>query len=131
MDDLLKLPYWRCKPYVRPKPSETTEQNSRKRNSGMIEENLKRKKHKEQKKAKFQEKMAKEGVKPKYEMCVKCPGNPRGLKCGFLFCKACCRKRLEYDDTDCPGHRIYGKASREAHLKERKLREAVQVESAA
>ncbi|CBY41425.1 unnamed protein product [Oikopleura dioica] len=94
MDDLLMLPYWRCKPYVRPKPSETTENNSRKRNSGMIEENLKRKKHKEQKKAKYQEKMAKEGVRPKYEMCIKCPGNPRGLKCTFLFCKACCRKRL-------------------------------------
>ena len=62
MDDLLKLPYWRCKPYVRPKPSETTENNSRKRNSGMIEENLKRQKHKEQKKAKYQEKMAKEVV---------------------------------------------------------------------
>jgi hypothetical protein len=39
---------------------------------------------------------------------------------------------LEYDDTDCVGHRIYGKASREAHIKERKLREAAsQVESAA
>lgn len=132
MDDLLKLPYWRCKPYVRPKPSETTENNSRKRNSGMIEENLKRQKHKEQKKAKYQEKMAKEGVRSKYEMCIKCPGNPRGTKCAFLICKACCRKRLEYDDTDCLGHRIYGKASREAHIKERKLREAAsQVESAA
>lgn len=133
MDAILNLPYWRCKPYVRPKVQQGSEQVSRKRDSQMIAENDKRKEHKAKKQAKYQEKIADKETKLKYPMCIKCPGNPRGMKCLFKLCKSCCKKRLEEDDTDCLGHRIYGKPSREAHNRERqsRLKESSIVESPA
>lgn len=55
MDGLLALPYWRCKPYVRPTPDAS--QVHRKRPGETMDQNRRRKMQKAQRIAKYHEKV--------------------------------------------------------------------------
>merc|ERR1712130_850681 len=115
MTGLLALPNWRCKPYVRPSPNSKPQ---RKRPPESMTQSMKRKQMKAEKIAKFHEKVMNKEIRSKYPVCTKCPSNPRGLKCLFLLCRACCRERLVADDTDCPSHKLMSSKSREERKKQ-------------
>ena len=50
-----------------------------------------------------------------WQFCETCKGNPRGKKCLFKLCKACCKLRFAASDVEiCPPHKIY--AGPPAHI---------------
>ena len=118
MEGLLELPFWRLKPYVRPKPT----RELKKRKTESLEQNKRRKIQKAERVKKFHEKVLNEvllilafmdlkhkfvqEVKVKYPPCVKCPANPRGQKCPFKLCRKCCEIRIKTEQIDCLGHKL-------------------------
>ena len=41
-----------------------------------------------------------ESQSPDYSICTVCP-NPRGRKCEYELCRACCRKKTYHEVLDC------------------------------
>ncbi|XP_072027806.1 tRNA-dihydrouridine(16/17) synthase [NAD(P)(+)]-like [Amphiura filiformis] len=114
----LRHPHWICQPYVRPTPEETEQQQKEKNlkrplsidpNSEGLSRNKQKRKERNPK-AKFENK----GVH--YEKCVTC-GNPRGLRCVFTLCRACCKHTAYKAMADCAGHNLMFKTKRERRLK--------------
>ncbi|GBM55345.1 tRNA-dihydrouridine(16/17) synthase [NAD(P)(+)]-like [Araneus ventricosus] len=110
----LPYPPWICQPYVRPPPvqeaskqvadkQKTCSEDSSSAEKRPISENaISRKKMK-----KLQKNPEKQfGVKKfTFEKCENCL-NPKGLKCSYQLCKACCRKKAFNELLDCVGHRF-------------------------
>lgn len=115
-----KRPHWLCQPYFRPTPEEmeaNRAEKNRKRPLAVIaddanNEGLSRKQLKKRVRnphATFQDKS------PKYEKCAKC-ANPRGLRCVFSECRACCKHTAHRAVADCPGHNLLFKSKQEKKL---------------
>ncbi|XP_030645629.1 tRNA-dihydrouridine(16/17) synthase [NAD(P)(+)]-like [Chanos chanos] len=110
----LPSPHWICQPYVRPPPKEPGSENGQKstevkaasqkralEDSDGSTESLS--KNKQKKKARNPYKNFSPDQKPKYIKCEQC-GNPKGNKCVFHLCRACCKKKAWREVADCPGH---------------------------
>eukprot|EP00794_Sanderia_malayensis_P009398 gene9398-10386_t len=96
-----KLPYWRCQPYVRPKPK-----NVKAGGEAKIEEKDKKRKLPSCKAINRQKRKTKcisEGKVGKYVICVICNRNPKGTKCIYKLCKKCCRTKTSTEILDCTG----------------------------
>ncbi|XP_071963286.1 tRNA-dihydrouridine(16/17) synthase [NAD(P)(+)]-like [Antedon mediterranea] len=115
-----KVPYWICQPYIRPSPEVTAKRKldkNRKRPlltelDGQIDLTLSRKQQKRQVRQphkNFKEK----GMK--FSPCLEC-GNPKGLKCIFDLCKACCKRKAHKAMVDCVGHNLLFKTKMERRL---------------
>ena len=106
-EEVGKLPYWRCQPYVRPKQKNATEKRP-------LEEGETKKKNKSKKKL-LREKHHERGGKgqfpniprEKWPLCLVCKTNPWGGKCTFKRCKGCCKTVSAAQVQDCPGHSLY------------------------
>ncbi|XP_033119304.1 tRNA-dihydrouridine(16/17) synthase [NAD(P)(+)]-like [Anneissia japonica] len=116
-----QVPYWICQPYVRPSPEVTAQrklEESRKRpllseiGGDLYDPTLSRKQMKRlvrQPNKNFKEK----GMK--FKPCVDC-GNPKGLRCIFDLCKACCKGKAHKAMVDCVGHNLLFKTKMEKRL---------------
>lgn len=123
----LPQPVYICQPYVRPvkpilsdgnkevaqnasNPSSVEEAICRKRSLGEQENHLSKRKLKKLKRNPSK----KFGRKPKddYQICGQC-FNPKGAKCGYSLCRACCRVLCFSDQLDCLGHRLLFKTKKE------------------
>lgn len=97
----LPLPPYFCQPYFRPPPpAKPSEETSKKRpidDAEAIE--AKRLAHEAKLIAK---KEAKEAAGRRLPLCVLCP-NPKGVKCDYNLCKACCRNKVYKLVLDCVG----------------------------
>ena len=116
----LPFPHWICQPYVRPSPHKrNSPQKQDAEENGTDAKSISKKKMK---------KLLKRGIdidlstldpseragkianlllkppKPSYIKCVQC-GNPGGVKCVFVRCKPCCRKRMKESNLLCSFHR--------------------------
>ncbi|XP_077979521.1 tRNA-dihydrouridine(16/17) synthase [NAD(P)(+)]-like [Glandiceps talaboti] len=126
-DGILPFPHWICQPYIRPSPNKTEKDKQKKSLkrplASIIEPDLNMeglsknqiKKRLRNPTAKFK---IRDGPRPKkqYEKCVNC-GNPKGLKCLFELCRACCKEKAHSLMADCPGHNLYFKSKEEKRLK--------------
>ncbi|XP_030840293.1 tRNA-dihydrouridine(16/17) synthase [NAD(P)(+)]-like isoform X1 [Strongylocentrotus purpuratus] len=105
-----KLPHWLCQPYFRPSPKEAEAkraEKNRKRPLSMIIDDLN---NEGLSKSQIKKRVRNPSVifhRPvrQYEKCAKCP-NPRGLKCVFSECRACCKHTAHKAVADCPGHHL-------------------------
>jgi tRNA-dihydrouridine synthase 1 len=113
----LSLPYWLCQPYVRPPATPLADEDNH-----QPRENIKRPLElingtndptlSINKLKKLRRYTSKTFVsKPdKFEKCGTC-GNPKGLKCVFDECKACCRASVHRNSISCPGHKLFKRKS--------------------
>jgi len=108
-EEIGKLPYWRCQPYVRPKQKNATGKRAHedgtpqeKKNKPLSKKKLMRKKQYERGKGVFGN-----TPKDKWPICVVCKTNPWGGKCSHNRCKKCCKQVSEEQVQDCEGHRLY------------------------
>ncbi|KAG7279434.1 hypothetical protein CRUP_038207 [Coryphaenoides rupestris] len=127
----LPFPHWMCQPYVRPPPKECVP-NSRSQEPE-VKKTLSHKraledtdgtpdtlsKNKQKKQARNPHKNFCPEHKPKYLKCEQC-GNPKGNKCVFHLCRACCKKKAYKEVADCPSHglRFKTKADKQSVEKE-------------
>lgn len=122
----LPFPHWICQPYVRPPPKEAVA------NGNGVKEEVKKavchkraledsdgpadadslSKNKQKKKARNPHKNFCPEHKPKYIKCEQC-GNPKGNKCVFNLCRACCKKKAYKEVADCPSHGLRFKTKAE------------------
>ncbi|CAL8283155.1 unnamed protein product [Boreogadus saida] len=133
----LPFPHWRCQPYVRPPPKEldpngksecsevrlTSQKRALEDSSDGTPEVLS--KNKQKKQARNPYKNWDPESRPKYVMCDQC-GHPKGKKCVFDVCRACCKKKAYKDVADCAGHDVRFKTKadrRKAEEEEREERE--------
>ncbi|XP_038064431.1 tRNA-dihydrouridine(16/17) synthase [NAD(P)(+)]-like isoform X1 [Patiria miniata] len=107
-----RTPHWLCQPYVRPTPEETQKR--------MLEKSLKRPLTENEqenqephlsKRALKKHQRGKPLVKigRKFDPCSTC-SNPRGLRCVFKLCRACCKEKARHAVEDCPSHRFLFKS---------------------
>ncbi|KAK2174598.1 hypothetical protein NP493_788g00028 [Ridgeia piscesae] len=117
------LPYWICQPYVRPDPNEPKEtkrtHETFKRALDFVTNGAEDNVLSKNKRKKLLRNPNKTFLsKPdKFEKCS-C-GNPKGLKCSFDLCRACCRKHVVAEMTACTAHKWYVKTKPvdEEHIK--------------
>ncbi|KAK0136506.1 tRNA-dihydrouridine(16/17) synthase [NAD(P)(+)]-like [Merluccius polli] len=128
----LPFPHWMCQPYIRPPPKELVpnvkSQDSELKKTASHKRALEDSdgapdtlsKNKQKKKARNPHKNFCPEHKPKYMKCEQC-GNPKGNKCVFDLCRACCKKKAYKEVADCPSHglRFKTKADRQRAEKER------------
>lgn len=108
-EEIGKLPYWRCQPYVRPKQKNASGKRTleegeqeKKKDKLLSKKKLMRQKQYERGKGVFPN-----TPKDKWPICVVCKANPWGAKCSYNRCKKCCKITAEKQVQDCPGHRFY------------------------
>lgn len=119
------LPYWICQPYVRPDPDEPREtkrtHDAFKRALDFVTNGAEDNVLSKNKRKKLLRNPNKTFLsKPdKFEKCT-C-GNPKGLKCSFDLCRACCRKHVIAEMTACSAHKWYVKTkpTDEEHIRRR------------
>ncbi|XP_014863130.1 PREDICTED: tRNA-dihydrouridine(16/17) synthase [NAD(P)(+)]-like [Poecilia mexicana] len=123
-DGGLPLPHWICQPYVRPPPKlavtngscqvvevkSTVCQKRALEDSDRAAEGLS--KNKLKKRSRNPNKNFCPELKPKYLKCEQC-GNPKGNKCVFSLCRACCKKKAFKEVADCPSHGLRFKTKAE------------------
>ncbi|KAK1877197.1 tRNA-dihydrouridine(16/17) synthase [NAD(P)(+)]-like [Dissostichus eleginoides] len=117
----LPFPHWICQPYIRPEPvpygnkrgPEVMKAMCQKRaleDSDGTADQLS--KNKQKKKSRNPNKNFCVEQKPKYVKCEQC-GNPKGNKCVFNLCRACCKKKAYKEVADCPSHGLRFKTKAE------------------
>lgn len=125
MDCNLTIPPWICHSYVRAPPQEhidklarhealAADPNVEKRQFFDDEGNqISRKKMKKLRRVNRRQvkKENKRQDRPT-ELCSKCL-NPRGNKCDYRFCRACCKDYCSGQNQDCAGHKLMIKTIRE------------------
>nr|XP_054762663.1 tRNA-dihydrouridine(16/17) synthase [NAD(P)(+)]-like [Lytechinus pictus]XP_054762664.1 tRNA-dihydrouridine(16/17) synthase [NAD(P)(+)]-like [Lytechinus pictus]XP_054762665.1 tRNA-dihydrouridine(16/17) synthase [NAD(P)(+)]-like [Lytechinus pictus] len=109
-----KLPHWLCQPYFRPTPAETEAnraEKNRKRPLAVImeDQNTEGLSKSQLKKRVRNPTITFQSKAKKYEKCAKC-ANPRGMKCVFSECRACCKHTAHRAVADCPGHNLLFKS---------------------
>ncbi|XP_054710471.1 tRNA-dihydrouridine(16/17) synthase [NAD(P)(+)]-like isoform X2 [Uloborus diversus] len=116
-----QCPPWVCQPYVRPPPVDSMDkikmlksEESSEATSVIIQkrplQDCSISKKKQKKLLKNPDKQF--GEKKKiFEMCSIC-SNPKGTKCEFQLCKACCREKSYNEILDCTGHRFLFKTKK-------------------
>ncbi|CAL4096345.1 unnamed protein product, partial [Meganyctiphanes norvegica] len=128
----LPFPPWVCQPYVRIPPEQhlakiqerqrqalelkqqqqeeedAENSNGEGKRASSEESNISKKK---QKKLQKNPKKTFEVPNSRYEKCI-CK-NPKGGKCSYGLCRACCRVHCYTQGLDCPGHYILVKTKRE------------------
>ncbi|XP_072168151.1 tRNA-dihydrouridine(16/17) synthase [NAD(P)(+)]-like [Diadema setosum] len=132
-----KRPHWLCQPYFRPSPEQMEQsraERNRKRPLALINEDFNSEGlSKNQLKKRIRNPRATFHVKPaKYEKCAKC-ANPRGKKCVFEQCRACCKHTAHKAMADCPGHNLLFKSKQERRLQweaEQRLKGMMEISSA-
>ncbi|XP_069887793.1 tRNA-dihydrouridine(16/17) synthase [NAD(P)(+)]-like isoform X1 [Dipodomys merriami] len=110
--------HWICQPCVRPGPRESGAVRSKRALEEEAEaasgaERLSKNKQKQQ--LRNPRKTFDPSLKPKYAKCEQC-GNPKGNRCVFNLCRACCKKRAFRETADCPGHGLLFKTKLEKSL---------------
>ncbi|XP_035210662.1 tRNA-dihydrouridine(16/17) synthase [NAD(P)(+)]-like [Stegodyphus dumicola] len=108
----LPFPPWICQPYVRPPPvvNLKNEVNSATCSTPSVipqkrsndENSLSRKKLKKLQRNPDKQFGAKKQMFEKCNICY----NPKGTKCAYQLCKACCREKTCKQKLDCKGHRF-------------------------
>ncbi|XP_057310379.1 tRNA-dihydrouridine(16/17) synthase [NAD(P)(+)]-like [Hydractinia symbiolongicarpus] len=108
-EELDKLPYWRCQPYVRPpqknagkRAHEELSSDEPKKDRSHTRRKMLRQKHFEHGKGLFP-KTARE----KWPLCTVCLVNPWGSKCEFKRCRKCCKQKSAVEIQDCQVHRVW------------------------
>jgi len=116
MADLMALPFWRLKPYVRPISGDTVMSDkvkNKRKGTSTLEQNKRRKEQKAERVQKYHQKAMNKEIKTKYPVCIVCPSNPRGQKCPFQLCRKCCEKRIRETQVDCiEGHKLLSEATK-------------------
>ena len=106
----LPFPHWICQPYIRPNSDDMVLKERKHAAQKRIleeiaeghDEALSKNKLKKLKRNPSKKFVPKE---EKFERCSNC-GNPKGLKCVFNLCKACCKNRGWKSKKDCVGHKL-------------------------
>ncbi|XP_013879759.1 tRNA-dihydrouridine(16/17) synthase [NAD(P)(+)]-like [Austrofundulus limnaeus] len=120
----LPFPHWICQPYVRPEPkpqitngycwgSKVKEMLCQKRELENVDgaaDTLSQ--NKQEKRSCNPHKTFSPDQKPKYLKCEQC-GNPKGNKCVFNLCRACCKKKAFKEVADCQSHGLRFKTKAE------------------
>ncbi|XP_070581394.1 tRNA-dihydrouridine(16/17) synthase [NAD(P)(+)]-like [Ptychodera flava] len=138
----LPHPYWVCQPYVRPSPEEAVKAKEKqkavkrplvsileqdKNTEGLSKNQMKKRMRNPS--MKFRTEDERRAMKERYIKCANC-GNPKGLKCVFGLCRACCKSKAHKLMADCPSHNLCFKTKHEKRLKwEEEQRKKQKVES--
>ncbi|RWS14893.1 tRNA-dihydrouridine(16/17) synthase-like [NAD(P)(+)] [Dinothrombium tinctorium] len=133
MSATLPVPPYLCQPYFRPPPavslidssknSSDTDMLCKQRQFGEENDEIETQAakcalRKERKLKKLQKKIDCPRKKSKPSICESCP-NPKGQKCDYNLCRACCRKKVFSEVLDCIGHGLL--------LKNKQLKKAKQI----
>ncbi|KAI9515009.1 tRNA-dihydrouridine(16/17) synthase [NAD(P)(+)]-like protein, partial [Dissostichus eleginoides] len=122
----LPFPHWICQPYIRPVPMpQEPVPYGNKRGPEVMKAMCQKRaledsdgtadqlsKNKQKKKSRNPNKNFCVEQKPKYVKCEQC-GNPKGNKCVFNLCRACCKKKAYKEVADCPSHGLRFKTKAE------------------
>lgn len=116
----VSVSHWICQPYFRPEPKEGSQPSRGARSKRALEEEEEGgpevlSKNKQKKRLRNPHKTFDPSLKPKYAKCEQC-GNPKGSRCVFELCRACCKKRAFRETADCPGHGLLFKTKLEKSL---------------
>lgn len=115
----VSVSHWICQPYFRPEPKEGSQPSRGARSKRALEEEEGGpevlSKNKQKKRLRNPHKTFDPSLKPKYAKCEQC-GNPKGSRCVFELCRACCKKRAFRETADCPGHGLLFKTKLEKSL---------------
>lgn len=114
MSSLPVSPYL-CQPYFRPLPGAikcTNDSKKRKGDEQEVEQLSNRIKRK-LKAGKLKLENLGQKQSRKLPLCLLCP-NPKGMKCNYQLCKACCKRKTMEQILDCSAHRFlfHSKASK-------------------
>ncbi|KAK5855689.1 hypothetical protein PBY51_007346 [Eleginops maclovinus] len=133
----LPFPHWICQPYIRPVPKEP-EPYGNKRGPEVMKVMCQKRaledsegaadqisKNKLKKKSRNPNKNFCPEQKPKYVKCEQC-GNPKGNKCVFNLCRACCKKKAYKEVADCPSHGLRFKTKAEKQKAEENGEERIE-----
>lgn len=121
----LTIPPWICHSYVRAPPQEHIEKLAR-HEALAADPNVEKRQFFDEegnqisrKKMKKMRRVSRRQVKKENkrqdrptELCLKCK-NPRGNKCDFQWCRACCKEYCLDRNADCTGHKLMIKTIRE------------------